>query len=94
MKKRSTVKFENFLLISTATTGASIGSLVYSWVILPARSVIDTCNESNGLSEVIGNFPEVYNKNVIKLSMTPFIAYAIARGIADQRLHEFDKKHK
>ncbi len=88
MKKRPVVKLENFLLISGVTAAASVGSLMYSWFVLPTRTVIDTCNDSKDLCDVLEKIPDVYTQNITKLSMTPFIAYAIARGIADRRLKE------
>ena len=94
MKTRSVVRFENFLLICGATAGATLGALVYSWVVLPLSSIRDAYDKSKESGSVFENFPDAYNKNIVDLSQTPFVAFNKAKLRAAQRLQDFDAKKK
>ena len=94
MKKRSIIRLENFLLICGTTAGATLGALVYSWVVLPLSSIHDAYDKSKESGNVFENFPDAYNKNVVSLSQTPFVAYNMAKLRAAKRLQDFDTKKK
>ena len=95
MKKRSVIKLENFLLVSTKTTGAAAFALLTFWFVIPIRSVRDAYGASKNLSRSFYDaFPDVYNSNVYRFAMIPFSVYEKAKSRAEQRLHDFDAKTK
>lgn len=95
MKKRSIIKLENFLLISTKTLGASIGAFIASWVVIPVRATRDARAISQKTSRSFMDcFSCAYDENVYRIAQVPMDAYISAKIRAEQRLKEFDAKSK
>lgn len=95
MKKRSTIRLENFLLISGKTLGATIWAFLASWVVVPVRSVRDARIVSRKLARPFAEcFADIYDENVCRHAQVPMNAYIAAKLRAEQRLKEFDSKSK
>ena len=94
MKKRSIVKLENFLFVSSATIGVSVLVFVCGFAA-PVVSAIKTRriikNTTEGFCET---FPYVYCDDIQTLTSVPFSAYQAFKRCGAQRLKKFDSKQK
>ena len=93
MKKRSVIKLENFLLISTKMLGISAWSIVASWFVIPVRTVRDARDVAKKSNRKFNQcVDEAYNDNVLRFAQIPFSVYESAKLQANKRLKDFDEE--